>query len=46
MDIEELTDNFELLDIWEDRYRYIIELGERLEPLPDKFRTEEWKVKG
>ncbi len=46
MDIEELTDNFELLDNWEDRYRYIIELGERLEPLPDKFRTEEWKVKG
>lgn len=46
MDIEELTDNFELLDNWEDRYRYIIELGERLEPLPDKFHTEEWKVKG
>lgn len=46
MDIEELTDNFELLDNWEDRYRYIIELGERLEPFPDEFRTEEWKVKG
>ena len=46
MDIEELTENFELLDSWEDRYRYIIELGEQLEPLPDEFRNEEWKVKG
>ncbi len=46
MDIEELTDNFELLDNWEDRYRYIIELGEQLEPFSDGFRTEEWKVKG
>lgn len=46
MDIEELTENFELLDNWEDRYRYIIELGEQLEPLPEEFRAEEWKVKG
>lgn len=46
MDIEELTDNFELLEDWEDKYRYIIELGEALEPLPEKFRSEEWKVQG
>lgn len=46
MDIEELTENFELLDNWEDRYRYIIELGEQLEPLPEEFRAGEWKVKG
>ncbi len=46
MDIEELTENFELLDNWEDRYRYIIELGEQLEPLSEEFRAEEWKVKG
>ncbi len=46
MDIEELAENFELLDDWEDKYRYIIDLGEKLPPLPDKFHTDEWKVQG
>lgn len=46
MDISELIDNFELLDNWEDRYRYIIELGEKLEPLDEKFKTDTWKVQG
>ncbi len=46
MNIEELEENFELLDDWEDRYRYIIELGEKLPPLPDELHTPEWKVKG
>lgn len=46
MDIEELIDNFEILDDWEDKYRYIIDLGSKLAPLPDSFKTEEWKVRG
>lgn len=46
MTIDELIDNFELLDDWEDKYRYIIELGLNLPPLDDKFKTEEWKVRG
>ncbi len=46
MDITELEDNFELLEDWEDKYRYIIDLGGRLEPLDEKFKTEEWKVRG
>ncbi len=46
MDISELIDNFEFLDSWEDKYRYIIELGERLPVLDEKWHTEEWKVKG
>lgn len=46
MNIEELVDNFEFLDSWEDKYRYIIELGEKLEPLAEEFRTEDWQVKG
>jgi len=46
MQIEELIDNFESLDDWEDKYRYIIELGEKLSPLDDKFKTDDWKVKG
>lgn len=46
MTIEEITDNFELLDEWDDRYRYIIELGRALPELPDEARTEANKVRG
>ncbi|MBR2033427.1 MAG: SufE family protein [Alphaproteobacteria bacterium] len=46
MDIEDLIDNFEFLESWEDKYRYIIELGEKLPPLPEQFHSEEWKVQG
>ena len=33
--ITEIVENFELLDEWDDRYRYVIELGRTLSPLPD-----------
>ncbi len=46
MTIDEITDNFELLDEWDDRYRYIIELGRALPELPDDARTETNKVRG
>jgi cysteine desulfuration protein SufE len=46
MTIDEITDDFALLDQWEDRYRYIIELGRGLAPFPDKERTSENKVRG
>lgn len=46
MDIEELSENFELLEDWEDRYRYIIDLGSKLEPLADQYKTDDWKVRG
>ena len=46
MNTEELIDNFEFLDSWEDKYKYIIELGEKLEPLADEFHTTDWQVKG
>jgi len=38
--------DFELLDDWEDRYRYVIELGRRLEPLPEQDRSPANKVQG
>jgi cysteine desulfuration protein SufE len=44
--IDEIIDNFSLLDEWEDRYRYLIELGRNLEPLPDAARTDSHKVQG
>ena len=46
MDIDEITSNFSLLDEWDDRYRYLIELGRMLEPLPDADRTDANKVQG
>jgi cysteine desulfuration protein SufE len=46
MTIDEIIADFELLDEWEDRYRYVIELGKNLEPLPEEARTAENKVHG
>jgi cysteine desulfuration protein SufE len=46
MKIDEITANFALLDDWEDRYRYVIELGRTLQPLPETARTEANKVSG
>ena len=44
--IREIEDNFTLLDEWDDRYRYLIELGRTLVPLPDAARSERNKVQG
>ncbi|MEZ2333243.1 SufE family protein [Mesorhizobium sp. RCC_202] len=44
--IETIRDDFSLLDEWEDRYRYVIELGESLPPFPDEERTAANKVPG
>jgi cysteine desulfuration protein SufE len=44
--IDELVSDFALLEEWEDRYRYVIELGRDLESLPDSERTPENKVQG
>jgi cysteine desulfuration protein SufE len=43
---EEIVDNFELFDDWEDRYRYVIELGRAMPPLPEARRTDAAKVEG
>jgi cysteine desulfuration protein SufE len=44
--IDELVSDFELLDEWEDRYRYVIELGRDLDTLPESERTPDNKVQG
>ena len=45
-DISEIQSNFEFLDNWEDKYRYLIELGEGLMPFPEAYKTNEFKVDG
>jgi cysteine desulfuration protein SufE len=44
--LDDIIADFELLDDWEDRYRYIIDLGRQLDPLPDSARVEGNKVQG
>jgi cysteine desulfuration protein SufE len=44
--LDEIVDNFSLLDEWDDRYRYVIELGRGLTPLSERDRTERNKVQG
>jgi cysteine desulfuration protein SufE len=44
MTIDEIIDNFSFLDDWEDRYRYVIELGRGLAPLDETLKTDETKV--
>jgi cysteine desulfuration protein SufE len=46
MPIDEIIANFELLEEWDDRYRYLIELGRALPPLPDAARNDANKVQG
>jgi len=46
MTIDEIIDNFSVLDEWDDRYRYVIELGRTLAPLDEAARNENNKVQG
>jgi len=44
--IDEIVENFTLLDEWDDRYRYVIELGRTLSPLAESAHVEANKVRG
>ena len=46
MTIDEIRDNFALLEDWDDRYRYVIELGRTLDPMPEADHSAENKVQG
>ncbi len=46
MQIDEIIDNFSVLDDWEDRYRYLIDLGRALAPLTDEEHAPAYKVRG
>ncbi|MGQ0698063.1 MAG: SufE family protein [Panacagrimonas sp.] len=46
MDIDELTETFELLGDWEERYRYLIELGRKLPPMREAEHDDAHKVRG
>ncbi len=44
--IDDILADFEIIDDWEERYRYLIELGRELEPLPPEAHGEANKVRG
>jgi cysteine desulfuration protein SufE len=44
--IEEIIDNFSVLDDWDDRYRYLIELGRELPPMAESAHNDTNKVQG
>jgi cysteine desulfuration protein SufE len=44
--IDEIRDNFALLEDWDDRYRYVIELGRTLDPMPEAEHSAANKVQG
>ena len=44
--IDDIIENFSLLEEWDDRYRYVIELGRKLTPFPEEQRTDANKVQG
>ncbi|MBX9459220.1 MAG: SufE family protein [Rhizobium sp.] len=44
--IDDILDDFEYLEDWDDRYRYVIELGKALPDLPESDRTADNKVRG
>jgi cysteine desulfuration protein SufE len=46
MTLDEIVDNFSLLEEWDDRYRYVIELGRDLSPLSERDRNQANKVQG
>ena len=44
--IDDILSDFELFDDWDERYRYLIDLGGRLEPLPEAAKSDANKVRG
>lgn len=46
LDLQTLHENFELLGAWEDRYRYLIDLGRELPPMPEVEKNDANKVRG
>ena len=46
MTIDDIRENFELLEDWDDRYRYVIELGRTLEPMAETEHSAANKVQG
>ena len=43
---DEIIDEFSMFEDWTDKYEYIIDIGKKLKPLPEIYKTEDNKIKG
>lgn len=43
---QEIVEEFALFDNWEEKYEYLIDMGKKLAPIDEQYRTEENKIKG
>ena len=43
---KEIIEEFSFFDNWQDKYEHIIDMGKKLDMLPDKYHTKEFKVEG
>ena len=46
MSFQKIIDDFSVIDDWEERYRYIIDLGRKMPEFPDEYRTDKFRVRG
>lgn len=46
MDFDELVEDFEFFETWEERYRYLIDLGKNLPPMAEADKNEATRVRG
>ena len=44
IEFETISEDFDFLESWEDKYRYIIDLGKDLEIYPKEFKNEDYRV--
>ena len=43
---DEIIDEFSMFEDWSDKYEYIIDIGKKLPPLSEQYKTEAYKIKG
>lgn len=43
---DEIVEDFNLFDGWEEKYQYIIELGQKLPALEERYKSDEYKIRG
>jgi cysteine desulfuration protein SufE len=41
-----IIEDFSMFETWEEKYEYIIDIGKKLAPLDEKYKTEDFKIKG
>ncbi len=44
--VQRLADEFAMLDDWEERYQFLIELGDELPEMPEQFKRPDFEVEG